>query len=900
MHRSLIRVPFRLFTDSFYKLKVPKKGERNVNHQGVQHIQTKSKGYGRVRCEPKPFTYSLQREIINALRLGKRVEATNLLWSLSSRSDSLRDDDFIYILDYCAKAPDPVFVLETCSSMKEKEISMKDKCQMFVIQSLTRGNHLVVALNWLEFLGEKNRTKPVLPIYNVFLNACARKQGDVHAAQLAARCLKLMEDRFVGKSPVTYAALLKLAEDLSAVHNIWKEFTKYYTPSIICLRHFICAFTRFGDLVSACQVLQHMVALALQGGQLSMTSSEGKYMSSRLDIPICVNHNFDNNKREEIASHVHVSHLNGAKTTAGEEDIQSTEIDMSNRETYMLTDIGNCFPQLGYSCLPLFPVLNQGDDSGSLSSVSGAVSCLKRDFESEPVLKVLRWSFNDILHACGQSANYELADHLFLQMHKLGVEPSCFTYDRFIKVVVMWKGVADGMEVLKAMEKKNLKPYDKTLANLSIGCSKILKLDLAEALLDQIIEAQYLLYPCRAFLSACDVMDKPERAIRILAKMKQMKVKLDIDIYELLYSLFVTVNAPYEQGNPLSRNEAVKRLEVIETDMIANGVQHSPRSIQNLLRSLGAEGVTTQLQYYLGFAEDQFCGRKSYPREAMFNITLHSLVDAEENDKAMHIFRLMISNGLQPDAATYTIMVDCCSNTRCFKSACAIVSMMIRDGFFPRTSTYTSLIKILLASQDFDEALRLLNQLRAEGNEPDVLLFNTFLREAYHKGRIDLLEHIVERMHQENIQPDPTTCSYVFSAYVECDFISTAIEALQVLSMRMISEDENVLGEMRKDLEENFILAEDSEAEFRIIKLFKTRENLAAALLNLRWIEENGFSLSWLPSESTWAKRLSSVYDSGVFRPLQVKRQKSRDRSLDSFLRNCVLLISEGRKGIQQ
>ncbi|KAI3922005.1 hypothetical protein MKX01_005694 [Papaver californicum] len=85
--------------------------------------------------------------------------------------------------------------------------------------------------------------------------------------------------------------------------------------------------------------------------------------------------------------------------------------------------------------------------------------------------------------------------------------------------------------------------------------------------------------------------------------------------------------------------------------------------------------------------------------------------------------------------------------------------------------------------------------------------------------------------------------------------------------MRMLSEDENILEEKRKDLEDDFILAEDSEAEFQIIKLFKSQENLAAALLNLRWIEVSGFSISWQPNESDWAKRLSYAYGSVVLRP---------------------------------
>lgn len=44
---------------------------------------------------------------------------------------------------------------------------------------------------------------------------------------------------------------------------------------------------------------------------------------------------------------------------------------------------------------------------------------------------------------------------------------------------------------LKKMQQKNLKPYDSTLASLSITCSKALQLDLAEAFLNQISECLY-------------------------------------------------------------------------------------------------------------------------------------------------------------------------------------------------------------------------------------------------------------------------------------------------------------------------------------------------------------------------------------------------------------------------
>lgn len=58
---------------------------------------------------------------------------------------------------------------------------------------------------------------------------------------------------------------------------------------------------------------------------------------------------------------------------------------------------------------------------------------------------------------------------------------------------------------LKVMQQSNLKPYDSTLATLSMGCSKVLELDLAESLLDQISKCSYP-HPYNAFLAACDRM----------------------------------------------------------------------------------------------------------------------------------------------------------------------------------------------------------------------------------------------------------------------------------------------------------------------------------------------------------------------------------------------------------
>lgn len=124
-----------------------------------------------------------------------------------------------------------------------------------------------------------------------------------------------------------------------------------------------------------------------------------------------------------------------------------------------------------------------------------------------------------------------------------------------------------------------------------------------------------------------------------------------------------------------------------------------------------------------------------------------------------------------------------------------------------------------------------------------------------------MIEFVVEKMHREKIKPDASTCDFVFFAYVHGGFHSTAMEALQVLSIRMLGEEYGGPPE-ETGLEYDFIFGEEVEAESRILQLFENfQEDLAIVLLSLRWSAMLGFTISWLPNQSSWAKRLSSNYN---------------------------------------
>ncbi|KAI5392672.1 pentatricopeptide repeat-containing protein At1g76280 [Lathyrus oleraceus] len=768
---------------------------------------------------------SMQLQIVKALRSGDRKKASHLLRDFGRRSHSLSVNDFVDIFKYCAQSPDPMFVMEIWRLMELKDININNTSSSLMTRALCKGAYMGEAFSIMDFLGENRRFYPGLPLYNSILSSCTKIQNLIQAR----KCLDLMEKQMIGKSEVTYTALLKLAvlqKNLPAVHIIWREYIKLYSMSIIALRKFIWSFTRLGDLKSANRRLQQLVALAMKGNISIGRTVYGKLYSTRLDIPVPANDGLGSTILDLRKSKQHDSCILSPSLFSPD------TISASKEQKFICMD----------------------DEKAKNTEINGL-----NGQNHSLLMKVLRWSFNDIIHGCAKEKNYMLAWKLILQMQNLGLQPSSHTYDGIIRAVVSQRSFGDAMRMFKKMQQENLKLYDSTLATLSVSFSRELQLDLAESLLNQISDCLYP-HPYNALLASCDALNQPERAVRVFAKMRKIKLLPDMRTYELLFSLFGIVNAPYEDSNMSSQVDAAKRINAIERDMANNGFLHSHRSLKVLLKSLGEEGMIRKLIQYLHVAENLFIYSNPSLGTDMYNIVLHYLVEAQESHMAIQIFKKMKLCGCHPDSTTYNIMIDCCSVIRSYRSASLLISAMIREGFCPVACTYTALIKILLEDENFNEALNVLERIKLDGIQFDVLLFNTFLRQACYKGRIDVIEFIVEFMHQEKVQPDPTTCDYVFSAYVNSSFHNTAIEALQVLSLRMMSEDGNILKERRSFVDE-FILDEDLASESHIFKLFDDSEDeVAIGLLNLRWCAIIGFPICESADQSLWAKRLESRF----------------------------------------
>uniref|UniRef100_A0A6N2M596 Pentacotripeptide-repeat region of PRORP domain-containing protein n=1 Tax=Salix viminalis TaxID=40686 RepID=A0A6N2M596_SALVM len=203
MQRPLGRVPFCSIAE---KLKSHKQGQRNVTDEfGSSPNITGFFGNNVSEHCPESTTNSILKQIVSALHMGERSRASILLLELGQEKKLLKPHNFVPILQYCARSPDPLLVLETWKIMEEKEVGLDSKCYLLMIRALCKGGYLEEASNMIDFIGESHGIYPTLPVYNTFLGACS----EMSRADYADQCLQLMERRMVGKDEVTYTMLLK-------------------------------------------------------------------------------------------------------------------------------------------------------------------------------------------------------------------------------------------------------------------------------------------------------------------------------------------------------------------------------------------------------------------------------------------------------------------------------------------------------------------------------------------------------------------------------------------------------------------------------------------------------------------------------------------------------------------
>lgn len=87
----------------------------------------------------KSIARKLGEDIVNALHLGQRSRASDLLSQLDSGDRALKLKSFVPILEYCAKAPDPMVSISAIALCSANKLVYKSKLWMLVNMLRTGG-----------------------------------------------------------------------------------------------------------------------------------------------------------------------------------------------------------------------------------------------------------------------------------------------------------------------------------------------------------------------------------------------------------------------------------------------------------------------------------------------------------------------------------------------------------------------------------------------------------------------------------------------------------------------------------------------------------------------------------------------------------------------------------------
>lgn len=230
------------------------------------------------------------------------------------------------------------------------------------------------------------------------------------------------------------------------------------------LRKFIWSFSRLGDLESANASLKHLVMFARQDSACLSKSASGQYRSSFLDIPIpskdklCEKLLLDNstslthsvNPEKSVGLEASLERLDMRHNNVNRNLELEKNFDGQSRSDKVDTPLsGTLIDQLisksgkSNSISEAHEIIDdavlndlsfEDKQDGFCDPRTENMKQISKRF-SRPLMNLLRWSFNDIIHACAEMNNYQLAEQLFLQVQSFVIR-LLLLYFNFLAVKV--------------------------------------------------------------------------------------------------------------------------------------------------------------------------------------------------------------------------------------------------------------------------------------------------------------------------------------------------------------------------------------------------------------------------------------------------------------------------------
>ncbi|KAL4187726.1 hypothetical protein AMTRI_Chr09g40440 [Amborella trichopoda] len=131
-------------------------------------------------------------------------------------------------------------------------------------------------------------------------------------------------------------------------------------------------------------------------------------------------------------------------------------------------------------------------------------------------------------------------------------------------------------------------------------------------------------------------------------------------------------------------------------------------------------------------------GKLRTPPDAVtYNTIISSCFCWGQSNRALEVFKEMVSKGVAPNSVTYNILVNGLCKDGKLDSAKALLKKMVGDGFLPDSVSYNTPIDGYCKSGGLIEAFKLLDEMVSKGLRMDTFTFNTLLNCLCDEKRVD-------------------------------------------------------------------------------------------------------------------------------------------------------------------
>lgn len=179
---------------------------------------------------------------------------------------------------------------------------------------------------------------------------------------------------------------------------------------------------------------------------------------------------------------------------------------------------------------------------------------------------------------------------------------------------------------------------------------------------------------------------------------------------------------------------------------------------------------------------EQIFAEQSYPPNViLYSIIFKGLSCSHRPKRAMDLWRSMRKQGLKMNTVGYNSILDSQARQGNMEEMFEILEAMDEESVKPDGVTHSIIVKAYCVRGDFQNAMQAIRNMQDSKVQHDAVVYNTCLDACSKKGRLDLVETLLQDMIQHNVSPTNFTLGIVVKAYGRAKQLSKAFQMVEDL-----------------------------------------------------------------------------------------------------------------------